>query len=104
MRCAKLARAEGNAVVEFVSFAILAIVPISFFAVSSSLEWMRKSELQASASLLARAFAVGGEETMLEQRDQLPKQDFTLESGVSGGVVTVTLRDGQITAKARSVQ
>jgi hypothetical protein len=104
MRFANLTRAEGNAVVEFISFSILAIVPISFYAVSSSLEWMRKSELQASASLLARAFAIGGEDTMQEQRDQLPERDFTLETAVANGVITVTLRAGELTAIARSVQ
>lgn len=103
MRLSSLSNSEGNALVEFIAFAVLVLVPVSSFAVSSSLEWLRKAQLQSAASLLARAYAIGGESGMAEQRDQLAG-DVLVSVTTTNGVIAVTVIDGASRVTARSVQ
>lgn len=94
---------RGNAIVEFIGFAILAIAPIALFATTASLEWVEKSKLQSAATLLARSYYVGGADGFEEQRELSVKPGWLVSLSKSDGVVTVTVNSGGLSASARGI-
>lgn len=49
----------GNAVVEFIAFGLLALAPISVFAVTQTQVWVAKARVESAATQLARAASLG---------------------------------------------
>lgn len=103
MRLVSCTSERGNALVEFIGFAVLAIAPVALFATSASLEWAEKSELHSAASLLARAYYVGGSEGFDQQRERSLKRDWLVSFTKDAGVITVTVTSGILTATARGI-
>lgn len=99
----KLVDSQGNAVVEFLAFALVLLAPVTFFSVSQSLEWATKSELQATAMNLARAYAIGGQDTFEAQRSLIKSQEWAVIQSINAPVIEVTVRQGSLEAVARSV-
>ena len=103
MRSVSSTSEAGNALVEFIGFAVLAIAPISIFATSTSIQWVEKAQLQSTAALLARAYYLGGVEGFDLQRELSAKPGWQIEVQKDEGVVLVTLTSGELEASARGI-
>ena len=83
----------GNAVVEFVGFAFLVFAPIATFAATDTMKWIQKIEVNASATQLARAYAISP--------DAFVPLESLLQSEYRGLVVAVSTSKGFVEVRAR---
>ena len=50
---------QGNAIVEFIAFAMLLLVPLAGFSATVACSWVNKERAVAAATQLARAYSLG---------------------------------------------
>ena len=93
---------SGSAIVEFVAFAALILLPISILATDSSISWQSKSYAQSEATTLARAASLGrGSYDELVSAIGLNRPDFSARLRLTACCVEVEVVDGGANAIAR---
>lgn len=94
----------GNALVEFIAFALLLFAPMATFAAESANAWVAKQQAVTAATQLARAYAFGPvafEALSASFRGQYPT--IRIETTQSRCCVHVLARLGESWASAKQV-
>ena len=94
----------GNALVEFIAFALLLFAPMATFAAESANAWVAKQQAVTAATQLARAYAFGPvafEALSARFRGQYPT--IRIETTQSRCCVQVLARLGESWASAKQV-
>ena len=94
----------GNALVEFIAFALLVFAPMATFASESANAWVAKQQVVTAATQLARAYALGPgafEALSTKFRGQYPSLE--IETAQSACCVQVMARLGESWATAKQV-
>lgn len=94
----------GNALVEFIAFALLVFAPLATFAAESANAWVAKQQAVAAATQLARAYVFGPiafDALSARFLEQYPSLE--IESARSACCVQVMARLGESWATAKQV-
>lgn len=94
----------GNALVEFIAFALLLFAPLATFAAESANAWVAKQQAETAATQLARAYEFGPisfEALSTRFLEQYPS--IEIETTQSACCVQVLTRLGESWATAKQV-
>lgn len=92
----------GNALVEFIAFALLVFAPMATFAAESANAWVAKQQAVTAATQLARAYAFGPIAfEALSARFRVQYPSIEIETTQSACCVQVITRMGESWATAK---
>lgn len=95
---------DGNALVEFIAFALLVFAPMATFAAETANAWVAKQQAVSAATQLARAYANGPiQYESLSARFRAQYPSLRVESSLSPCCVQVTAMLGEAWATAKQI-
>lgn len=104
MLLTRLSSDQGNAVIEFIAFAVLLFVPLATFAAQSSVSWVAKQQATTVATQLSRAYALGPQTyELVAEKFRIEYPRLQLETSKTACCVIVLAKLGEAWASSKQV-